>query len=157
MKKLKIHLLVVCIGMVSTVCGHNPNQIGYDFNEEEQSLTVHFTLRSALDLVKRLCPETADGNMIQLSEYYQDIDAYFNSEIQLQINDKDVSLNLKEAALDQHDAYVKFDLTAGNDWNSIALTLDSYTEIYRRTQNIVKIEGQRYLLDKGNRQLRLKV
>ncbi|GAB5401040.1 MAG: hypothetical protein Aureis2KO_26250 [Aureisphaera sp.] len=157
MQKIRLVWLVVCIGMVSTVCGHNPNQIGYNLNEEDQSLTIQFTLRSALDLVEHICPGVKGNTTFQFSDYYQDITTYFNSEIQLQINNKSIQFQLDNASLNAHDAFLKFNLDPISNWKSIEMTVDSYTEVYRRTKNIVKIacrdESKKFLLSKKDRHI----
>ena len=156
MRMNKIVLLVVCVGMVSTICGHNPNQIGYELNDKDHSLTVHFTLRSAMDLIKKICPEVKDHKSnLKISDYFQDLSVYFNTEIQLQINGADVSFFLKESQLNRHDAFLKFDITQIPDWDTIEMTVNSFTEVYKRTKNIVNIGSREtkkeFYLDKNNR------
>ncbi len=144
MKKVKFGLLIVSFGIVSTMSGHNPNQIGYDLNERDRSLTVHFTLRSAVDLVKKICPETSNVSSILLSDYYQDIEGYFNAKTAIKINQKDTTLFLKEAVLDRHDAFLKFDMNADENWESVGMTVDCYTKIYKRAKNIVNVESRQF-------------
>ena len=76
---------------------HNPDEISYDFviDETSQTLTIHFTPKSAIDLLEHLKPELINKSVIKLADYLEDFTEYFNKTVALEIDDVQVHFKLR--------------------------------------------------------------
>jgi hypothetical protein len=96
-----------------------------------------------------------DQEVIQLSDYHDLFTAYFNETISMIVEGRRVELVFQKANLKTHNATIDFQLKGGKDnYDGFFLTIDSFTEIYRRTKNFVSIPTsiglQQFILDKDN-------
>ena len=137
---VKLILIVLVIGMTGPSWAHSPNEIGYVIDPSNGTLSVHSTQRGLIDLIKSLKPELNDEIQFNLNKERVTFTEYFNSTIMICLDDKEVELTLKEARLESHDAILLFTYQQEtNTFNDISLKISSFTEIYRRTKNIVRL------------------
>ena len=123
---------------------HDPDQIGYHFrlNKEIPTLKVHFTPKSALDLIMYLKPELKDQEAIRLADYGADYEQYFSETVNLYVGGSAISFKLVESDLLQHDATLTFHLSGiPREVQGFQVVVTSFTEIYQRTINKVTIES----------------
>lgn len=117
---------------------HDPDQISYHFAKADNTgtLTVHFTPKSALDLLISTNARFDESGAIRLVDYHEEFTQYFNETIQLHIDEKKISLRFSEAELGSHDASISFELTGfAGTYDNLNIEISSFTEIYRRTSN----------------------
>lgn len=125
-----------------SLLAHDPDQISYQFKRSQDSaqLHIHLTPKSILDLVKSLRSELNDTSVVRLSDYYTDLAQYFNESIVLKVDNKPIRFVLYEADLIHHDAYLGFKLVGfGGSFEGFELSINSFTELYKRTENHVSI------------------
>ncbi len=121
---------------------HDPNQITYNFNEAGQ-LKIHLTPKGAFDILQYIRPDLAAESVIRLSDYYPVFTDYFNETIELSLAGHAIDFAFLEADLGKHDATISFKLLdfPGN-YDAYTLSVRSFTELYRRVNNMVNIPGQ---------------
>lgn len=121
---------------------HDPNQITYHFNEAGQ-LKIHLTPKGAFDILQHIRPDLAAESVIRLSDYYPVFTDYFNETIELSLAGHAIDFAFLEADLGKHDATISFKLLdfPGN-YDAYTLSVRSFTELYRRVNNMVNIPGQ---------------
>lgn len=144
MKKLIKALLIGMLMLPLIVFAHDPDQISYHFSQEDEAgkLTVHFTPKSALDLLVSLHAEFDENEVIRLADYHTDFTDYFNKTIVLKLNGQDVRLQFVTAVFEEHDASITFNLKGfANSFQKVDLGMSSFTEIYRRTSNHIFLPG----------------
>lgn len=138
MKKFVTTLFIWALILPVAAWAHDPDQISYHFTKADNagSLTVHFTPKSALDLLISMRAEFDENAIIRLTDYQEDFTQYFNETIQLQLNGKEISLQFNTAEFGGHDASINFKLVGfDGSYEGLELRLSSFTEIYRRTSN----------------------
>jgi len=144
MKTLSKLLLVFCFLVFAGVNAeaHDPDQFSYQFTKGKTSneLQIHLTPKSAFDLILSLRPELSDTSVIRLKDYTVDFAEYFNKTIALMVQGKKVEFLLYAADLVQHDATINFQIDGyAGDFDNFNLTITSFTELYRHTENHVEI------------------
>lgn len=159
MKTILRFLLPLCLVTLINfeVKAHDPDQISYHFMRygEGARLEIHLTPAGAFELVKSLHADLNDTSIIRLSDYTNDFETYFNETITLCLIEKDIKFKLATANLVQHDAVLHFDLVNfEGSFDAFDLTISSFTDIYRRTQNHVTVSGlnvlKQFTLDASN-------
>ncbi len=146
-------LLVMVVGVVGPLAAHNPGEISYVFQQETKTLTLHCTTKSIIDLIQYLDPEAKRLSTIKLENYREEYVNYFNDNIELCVNGERVALVIVNSNLDRHDATIEFNLLGGpKTWKEVEITINSFTQIYRKPYNFVKFElehsTQKFLFDK---------
>ncbi len=157
MKKLTTTLIIWALMLPAMAWAHDPDQISYHFAKsgDHGTLTIHFTPKSALDLLLSLHTEFDENAVIRLADYQEDFTRYFNETILLQIAEKKIGFSFKEAEFNGHDASISFALTGfEGTYNDLNINISSFTEIYRRTGNhlffpdqeevVLNLANQRY-------------
>ncbi len=145
MKKLINTLLIWALIIPSAAWAHDPDQIGYRFTQTDGTgiLTVHFTPKTAWDLLLSLHAEFDENTLIRLSDYQDDFTQYFNQTLELQLGQKMIHLKFREAEFGHHDASIQFELEGFEDsYDQVDIRISSFTEIYRRTSNHVFFPGE---------------
>lgn len=145
MKKLTKILLTWAMMLPLAAWAHDPDQISYHFAKADNTgtLTVHFTPKSALDLLISTKAAFDDGGAIRLADYEANFTQYFNDTIQLRLGGKDIKLEFNTAELGGHDASISFDLKGfEGSFEGLEVTVSSFTEIYRRTSNHLFFPGK---------------
>ena len=140
----KLILIVLVIGMTGPARAHTPSEIGYEVDLSNKSLTIHTTQKGLLDLLIRIDPGLTNSGSIQLYDHTEKYTAYFNNTIMICLDETEVEFIYEDAHLIGHDATLRYSFK--NDLKTseiISLNISSFTEIYRRTKNIVIIsKGQ---------------
>ncbi|GAB5526109.1 MAG: hypothetical protein Roseis2KO_39810 [Roseivirga sp.] len=157
MKKLTRTLMIWALMLPTLAWAHDPDQISYHFakSEDAGTLTVHFTPKSALDLLLSLHTEFDENAVIRLADYEEDFTRYFNETILLQVGEKKIGFSFREAAFGGHDASISFSLTGfEGSFDDLNINVSSFTEIYKRTSNhlffpdqeeiVLNLANQRY-------------
>ncbi|WP_353779494.1 DUF6702 family protein [Winogradskyella sp. 3972H.M.0a.05] len=144
MKLLTYMALLVSFFMVRySAVAHNPNEVNYNIvvNDEKQELVVHFTPMTAIQLLKVLEPKLKDAKLIKLENYLDTFETYFNETIIFSIDSNTIEFDLIDSDLNKHDATLTFHLDLVlMESPSYEITVNSFTEIYKRLQNVVTIE-----------------
>ncbi len=151
-------LLVMVVGVVGPLAAHNPGEISYVFQQKTKTLTIHCTTKSIIDLLQHLDPETKKLSTIKLENYQEEYVDYFNDNIELCINGERVELVIVNSNLDRHDATLEFNLLGDpKTWEEVEITVNSFTEIYRKPYNFVKFEldhgTQKFLFNKNSKKV----
>ncbi|MBX2877671.1 MAG: hypothetical protein KTR30_36465 [Saprospiraceae bacterium] len=119
---------------------HDPSQITYDF-KRDGTLQIHLTPKGAVDLLTTVLPDLEDQSVINPNEYYDTFTAYFNETIDLKLEEKSLGFSFLNADLAGHDAVMTFQVDGfAGDYTGYRLMLKSFTDVYRRISNQVKIE-----------------
>ena len=138
---LKISLvLFVTVCFVEQVAAHDPSQITYHF-KRDGILEIHLTPKGAVDLLTTIQPELEHQAVINPNEYYDTFTTYFNESIELQVGEESLGFSFLSADLAGHDAVMTFQVDGySGDYTGYQLMLNSFTEVYRRVSNQVKME-----------------
>lgn len=143
MKLLLNMIIITSICSMRSALAHNPNEVNYNIvvNDAKQELVVHFTPMTAIQLVKTIQPELKDVKLIKLENYLGKFEDYFNNTITLSIDGIDQRFALVANNLNTHDATLTFALAIDTEKaESFEITVTSFTEIYRRIENVVSTE-----------------
>lgn len=138
---LKISLvLFASVCFVGQVRAHDPSQITYHFKKDGE-LQIHLTPKGAVDLLSTILPELAHQAVINPNEYYDTFTAYFNETIEMQVGEESLGFSFLSADLAGHDAVMTFEVDGfAGDYIDYELRLNSFTDVYRRVSNQVKVE-----------------
>lgn len=138
---LKISLvLFASFCFVGQVAAHDPSQITYHF-KKDGILEIHLTPKGAVDLLTTIQPELEHQAVINPNEYYDTFTAYFNETIDLRLGEESLGFSFLSANLAGHDAVMAFQVGGySGDYTGYELMLNSFTEVYRRVSNLVKME-----------------
>ena len=140
---LKKPLFAAVMLLTSLVNAHNPDEVAYFFSVQrsEPELIIHFTPKAAVDLIRFLNPELKTKPVIKLEDYLDDFESYFNKTVQLYLENRDVTFQLVDSNLYEHDATLYFKLNAevasGADFD---ITITSYLDIYKHIKNFVSVK-----------------
>lgn len=151
-------VLLFSIFATFQVKAHDPDQFTYNFitNNKQSVLRIHLTPKSAIDLLITQQPDYEREAVISLSDHYAVFTDYFNKTIKLCLDQQPVELKFLAADLTRHDAYFELELVGFNEnFDHFDLKLSSFTDIYRRATNYVKIKQQRYVLNNAATKLLL--
>ncbi len=138
---LKISLvLITSFVFAGQVAAHDPSQITYHF-KKDGILQIHLTPKGAVDLLTTILPELEHQAVINPNEYYDTFTAYFNETIDLRVGEESLGFSFLSADLAGHDADMSFQVDGySGDYTGYELELGSFTEVYRRVSNLVKME-----------------
>ncbi len=138
---LKISLvLLISLCSVEQVAAHDPSQITYHF-KKDGILKIHLTPKGAVDLLTTMLPELEHQAVINPNEYYDTFTAYFNETIDLRVGGESLGFSFLSADLAGHDADMSFQVDGySGDYTGYELILESFTGVYRRVSNLVKVE-----------------
>ena len=137
----QLFLVFLFIHGISSLA-HNPNEIGYNFqiDKEKQELTIHFTPKAAIDLIQYIKPELQGQTVIDLEDYVNYLEVYFQKTIKFYLDGQRIDLVLKTSNIYAHDATLLFSLKKiPREYSSFDITIESYTKIYKRVKNIVSV------------------
>lgn len=133
-------VLLTSLFFAGKVAAHDPSQITYNF-QKDGSLQIHLTPKGAVDLLTTIVPELNQQAVINPNEYYDTFTAYFNETIHLQVGEESLDFSFLNADLAGHDAVMNFQVDDfSGDYTGYELELYSFTDVYRRVSNHVKIE-----------------
>jgi len=147
-------VLLISLFFAGKVAAHDPSQITYYF-QKDGSLQVHLTPKGAVDLLTTIVPELNQQAVINPNDYYDTFTAYFNETIHLQVGGESLDFSFLNADLAGHDAVMNFQVNGfSGDYTGYELQLNSFTDVYRRVSNHVKIElpDQNQLCQLGQRE-----
>lgn len=139
------------------VNAHNENEILYEFNT--QSLSVHLTPRTLIDLLKKTGEVPEDQAVVKLEGHKAFFGDYFDAQIEWKMGETDLGLKLESMDIGGHDAMIHFRPEPGpSPDGEVSITVNAFTEVYNHCSNEVKWtgEGQAYScrLDGTNRTCR---
>lgn len=133
-------VLLISFFFAGKVAAHDPSQITYNF-QKDGSLQIHLTPKGAVDLLTTIVPDLNQQAVINPNEYYDTFTAYFNETIHLQVGEESLDFYFLNADLAGHDAVMNFQVDGfSGDYTGYELQLYSFTDVYRRVSNHVKIE-----------------
>lgn len=147
-------VLLISLFFAGKVTAHDPSQITYNF-QKDGSLQIHLTPKGAVDLLTTLVPALNQQAIINPNEYYDTFTAYFNETIHLEVGEESLDFSFLNADLAGHDAVMNFQVNDfSGDYTGYELQLYSFTDVYRRVSNHVKIElpDQNQLCQLGQRE-----
>jgi len=153
------YLIVLFLSFIYVgVSSHNTNEITYEFelNKTNNTLLIHFTPKSAIDLIRTINPELKQETIIKLDDYHADFTDYFNKTINLKVENSMVYFSFVYADLQSHDAVFGLKIIGiPKEYNQLELEITSFLEVYKRTTNFVMFKTENnyleYNLDKDNR------
>jgi len=147
------YLLFLFFGFITvTISAHNTNEITYEFdlNKNSNTLTIHFTPKSAIDLIRTIKPELQQEAIIKLDEFYFDFTNYFNNTINLKMGENPIRFSFKYADLQSHDAIFALNIIGTpKEYGQLELDLNSFLEVYDHTNNFVMFKTENEFLE-GN-------
>lgn len=133
-------VLLISLFFAGKVTAHDPSQITYNF-QKDGSLQIHLTPKGTVDLLTTLVPALNQQAIINPNEYYDTFTAYFNETIHLEVGEESLDFSFLNADLAGHDAVMNFQVdNFPGDYTGYKLELYSFTDVYRRVSNHVKIE-----------------
>ena len=92
-------------------------------------------------MLTTILPELEHQAVINPNEYYDTFTAYFNETIDLRVGEESLGFSFLSADLAGHDADMSFQVDGySGDYTGYELELGSFTEVYRRVSNLVKME-----------------
>lgn len=124
----------------TTVWANDTAQISY-LLAREGTLTIHLPPKGALDLVQYLKPALETEPVVKWNDHYPAFNKYFNQTIDLKIKGEGVRFRLQQVDLNQDDTIMVFEMVKfpGN-YEQFEISLNSFTEVYKRVTNQVIIE-----------------
>lgn len=132
-------ILLICLVSVEHLAAHDPSQITYHF-EKEGLLEIHLTPKGAIDLLSTIIPELEQQAVVNPNEYYDTFELYFNETIDLEIEGVSFWFSFLDADLAGHDAVMRFTIDDfAGDFAGYQLAVSSFTEVYRRVSNYVRV------------------
>ena len=139
---MRLSIFILSLFSCTVLSAHNFNEVTYIIEKpaENWQLSIHFTPKTAIDLLEYLHPELKEENVLRLADYYADFTAYFNETIQLSLDDQTVELQLRQAQLNLHDAAMNFELLGAPDvFKDYTIKVNSFLKIFQNPINVVKV------------------
>ncbi|WP_147296595.1 DUF6702 family protein [Flagellimonas nanhaiensis] len=151
MKKFHITLALWALAM-GMAFAHNTDEISYFIKLDSKELIIHLTPKSAVDLLKNIHPRLNESTTINLLEYSDDFEIYFNDRLDLTISEVPARFELIDLDLASHDASFRFKLENIPKHPKIyQIKVESFLDIYQKGKNYVFLSanGQkhRYVLN----------
>lgn len=161
---MRYFIIILLTFFCFTANAHNPNEITYNFdvNEGSKTLTIHFTPKAAIDLIRQIKPELQEESIIKLDDYSAEFTDYFNKTIDLKIENNDIQFSFISAELHEHDATILLNLVSvPENYERVEMQITSYLNIYKRVENYVIFNTAntifKHRLDKNNTKYAIKI
>ena len=149
-------ILFIFMGSNAIAAAHSARDIGFEFIQKNNQniVEVSLTSQTIIDLLYAIRPELKEQTSLNLSQYHDYYQAYFNQHIELLLNGKKRRLKLTDANLIVHDASIHF-LIEGfqSNINSYSITIGGF-DFYQKPRFIIHLLGHQCVLDKKNNRCR---
>jgi len=140
---LKIIRIALMVFMCNLTYAHNSNEIIYKVvvDHEQQRLIINLTPSAAINLLQQLNLELKSEKEVQLENYLNEFEIYFNKTIDLKIDAQSVDFQLVDHQLKGHDATLTFSLkNLPTTSTQFEITITSFLTVYDRVMNIVRVD-----------------
>jgi len=141
-QKSVIPFFLLCVSAVQ-IYAHSPYEISYYFrvNNNQPTLTIHLTPKTALDLISKIKPELAHQSVLRLSDYTLEYTNYINEQLDFYVDGNNGLFLFQSADLSQHDATLIFSISAiPKTGKNFSVRNHCFLDIYRKPQNIIKLD-----------------
>ena len=154
--KMRPLFLFIFIGSNLTTATHSARDIGFEFihKNNQNVVEVSLTSQTIIDLLYTIRPDLKEQTSLNLSQYHDDYEAYFNQHIELLLNGKKRRLKLTDANLIVHEASIHFLIEDfQSNINSYSITIGGF-DFYQKPRFIIHLLGYQCVLDKQNNRCR---
>ena len=148
--------LFIFIGSNLTAATHSARDIGFEFihKNNQNVVEVSLTSQTIIDLLYAIRPDLKEQTSLNLSQYHDDYEAYFNQHIELLLNGKKRRLKLTDANLIVHEASIHFLIEDfQSNINSYSITIGGF-DFYQKPRFIIHLLGYQCVLNKQNNRCR---